>query len=76
MLQPWSRDLRVWQKNAYYEYFTTNKRNFLMVATPGAGKTIAAARIAHHLLSTEAIERVAVVCPSEHLKRQWHAARP
>lgn len=74
MLQPWSRDLRVWQKNAYYEYFTTNKRNFLMVATPGAGKTIAAARIAHHLLSTEAIERVAVVCPSEHLKRQWHDA--
>lgn len=74
VLTPWTRDLRDWQKNAYYEYFTANKRNFLMVATPGAGKTIAAARIAHHLLSTDAVERVVIVCPSEHLKRQWHDA--
>jgi superfamily II DNA or RNA helicase len=74
MIAPWTRDLRDWQKNAYYEYFTANKRNFLMVATPGAGKTIAAARIAHHLLSTDAVERIVIVCPSEHLKRQWHDA--
>ena len=74
MLLPWTSDLRDWQKNAYYEYVTVNRRNFLMVATPGAGKTIAAARIAHHLLSTGVIERIVIVCPSEHLKRQWRDA--
>ena len=74
MLLPWTYDLRDWQQRAFYAYVTANKRNFLMVATPGAGKTIAAGRIAHHLLTTSAVERIVIVCPSEHLKRQWHSA--
>lgn len=74
MLTPWTRDLRAWQDTAFSTYLAKNKRNFLMVATPGAGKTIAAARIAHHLFISGSIERLIVVCPSEHLKRQWHDA--
>lgn len=71
VLAPWTQDLRDWQKRAFYEYITAKKKNFLLVATPGAGKTIAAARIIHHMMSTGVVERIVVVCPSEHLKRQW-----
>jgi superfamily II DNA or RNA helicase len=71
MLPAWTEDLRDWQKRAYYDYQTANKQNFLLVATPGAGKTRVAARIAHDLLGIGIVERVVVVCPSEHLKKQW-----
>jgi superfamily II DNA or RNA helicase len=74
MLPPWTAALRDWQQRAFYTYVTLNKRNFLMVATPGAGKTIAAARIAHSILSANKADRLVVVCPSEHLKKQWAGA--
>ncbi len=74
MLAPWTRDLRAWQHSAFSTYLAKNERNFLLVATPGAGKTIAAARIAYHLFISGSIERIVIVCPSEHLKRQWHDA--
>jgi superfamily II DNA or RNA helicase len=34
-----TQDLRGWQKDAYHEYFRLPRRDFLLVATPGAGKT-------------------------------------
>lgn len=71
MLPPWTAKLRDWQQRAFYTYVTANKRNFLLVATPGAGKTIAAARIAHSILTSGKIDRIVVVCPTEHLKKQW-----
>src|ERR1044071_2574404 len=48
--------------------------NFLAVATPGAGKTTFALRIAAELLAHGTIEAVTVVTPTEHLKTQWAAA--
>ncbi len=42
----------------------------LFVATPGAGKTRFATRLAHAMLSERSIERVIVVVPREHLKSQ------
>lgn len=74
MLLPWTATLRDWQQRAFYTYVTLNKKNFLLVATPGAGKTIAAARIAHSLMSSGKIDRIVVVCPTEHLKKQWASA--
>lgn len=41
------------------------------MATPGAGKTTFALRVAHHLLSSRVVRRVVVVTPTEHLKVQW-----
>jgi len=41
------------------------------VATPGAGKTTYALRIAAELISRGVISRVTVVAPTEHLKTQW-----
>ena len=46
----------------------------MAVATPGAGKTTFALRIAAELLADGTVEAVTVVCPTEHLKTQWAAA--
>ena len=63
--------LRAWQDEALTAYFSENPRDFLAVATPGAGKTTFALTVAAELLSRRVIERVTVVAPTEHLKTQW-----
>ena len=49
--------------------------DFLAVATPGAGKTTFALRIAAELLADGTVEAVTVVTPTEHLKTQWARGR-
>jgi superfamily II DNA or RNA helicase len=66
--------LRGWQKAAYAEYFAAAKRDFLLVATPGAGKTAYALTIAKELLVRREIQAVTIVTPTEHLKYQWAQA--
>ena len=44
------------------------------MATPGAGKTTFALRIAAELLADGTVEAVTVVTPTEHLKTQWAVA--
>lgn len=46
-------------------------RDFLAVATPGAGKTTFALRIAVELMGQGIVDKITVVCPTEHLKGQW-----
>ncbi|HEY1822479.1 MAG TPA: DEAD/DEAH box helicase [Trebonia sp.] len=66
--------MRGWQKAAYAEYFRLAKRDFLLVATPGAGKTTYALTIAKELLTRREIQAVTIVTPTEHLKYQWAQA--
>lgn len=68
------QDLRVWQREAYKKYFATNPKDFLAVATPGAGKTTFALRIAADLKTKRIVDRIIVVVPTEHLKVQWAAS--
>ncbi|MZF88236.1 DEAD/DEAH box helicase family protein [Streptomyces sp. SID5643] len=63
--------LRGWQREALDAYLGSNSGDFLTVATPGAGKTTFALRVAHELLTAGVITRVIVVVPTEHLKVQW-----
>ena len=63
--------LRAWQAAALTSYFEQNPRDFLAVATPGAGKTTFALRVATELLARRVVRRIAVVAPTEHLKTQW-----
>ena len=63
--------LRAWQAAALELYETQAPRDFLAVATPGAGKTTFALRIAADLLERGVVRRITVVAPTEHLKRQW-----
>ena len=66
--------LRAWQTAALEQYFADNPKDFLTVATPGAGKTTFALTVASELLSRRVVDRVTVVAPTEHLKTQWAEA--
>jgi len=66
--------LRGWQNAAYAEYFRVARRDFLLVATPGAGKTTYALTVAKELLTRREIVAVTIVTPTEHLKYQWAQA--
>ncbi len=66
--------LRSWQSAALRQYDETGSRDFLVTATPGAGKTTFALALAHRLLARRVIGRVIVVCPTDHLRSQWAEA--
>ncbi|MDP9805719.1 superfamily II DNA or RNA helicase [Trueperella bonasi] len=66
--------LRAWQAAALEQYLTSIPRDFLAVATPGAGKTTFALRVATELMARKIVAEVTVVCPTEHLKYQWAEA--
>jgi superfamily II DNA or RNA helicase len=66
--------LRAWQNAALTTYFERNPRDFLAVATPGAGKTTFALTVASELLARRVIDRITVIAPTEHLKTQWAEA--
>ncbi|WP_423817712.1 DEAD/DEAH box helicase [Ruania albidiflava] len=70
---PWGTApaLRAWQAAALEQYLERAPRDFLAVATPGAGKTTFALRVATELLQARVVRRVTVVAPTEHLKTQW-----
>ncbi len=63
--------LRQWQSEALEKYFANSPQDFLAVATPGAGKTTFALRVATELVERGIVNRVTVVAPTDHLKRQW-----
>jgi superfamily II DNA or RNA helicase len=66
--------LRTWQTTALTDYFARSPRDFLTVATPGAGKTTFALSAAAELLGRRVVDRIIVVAPTEHLKLQWAEA--
>ena len=71
---PSTQALRGWQRRALVKYLAAKPRDFLAVATPGAGKTAFALRVGAELLAEGTIETVTVVVPTEHLKVQWAQA--
>src|SRR4051794_17019854 len=66
-----SRPLRAWQQEALDRYEQQSPKDFLVTATPGAGKTTFALTLAARLLQRREIARVVVVCPTDHLRLQW-----
>ncbi len=63
--------LRAWQEEAIARYLETQPENFLASATPGAGKTTFALRLAAILRAQRTVTQIIVVAPTEHLKTQW-----
>lgn len=63
--------LRTWQQSALASYFEYPRKDFLVAATPGAGKTTFALRLATELIDRGEVSRLVVVAPTEHLKYQW-----
>ncbi len=67
--------LRPWQRAALARFEEGGARDFLAVATPGAGKTTFALTAARRALVARSVRRVVIVVPTQHLKHQWaHAA--
>lgn len=73
---PWgtANKLRAWQQGALERYVQEQPRDFLAVATPGAGKTTFALTLASWLLHHHVVQQITVVAPTEHLKKQWAEA--
>jgi len=70
---PRSIRLRPWQRAALERFGEAPGRDFLAVATPGAGKTTFALAAARQLLAADP-SRLVVVVPTAHLKFQWARA--
>ena len=68
------RALRGWQLRALADYRAKQPRDYLAVATPGAGKTTFALTLAAELLAHGVVQQLTVVAPTEHLKVQWARA--
>ncbi len=62
---------REWQAKFLRSYEAWIDRDYLLVATPGAGKTSASLLAAKQLIQRREIEKVIVVCPTSSLKKQW-----
>jgi superfamily II DNA or RNA helicase len=63
--------MRTWQRDAREAYHLSGAPDWLLEATPGAGKTRVALLIARDWLAGGLVRRIAVVCPTAHLRRQW-----
>lgn len=63
--------LRDWQRRAIEDFYAAGKTDFLVTATPGAGKTKTALALARRLLDERTVSRVSVVVPTDALRQQW-----
>jgi superfamily II DNA or RNA helicase len=74
-LPPWpgARPLRAWQRQAAEAVLAHRGDSFLASATPAAGKTTFGLHVAHRMLASGRVGRVAVVAPTTHICRQWAA---
>jgi len=68
------RPLRAWQSQALARYEEARPSDYLVTATPGAGKTTFALTLASRLLARREVARVVVVAPTDHLRTQWAEA--
>jgi superfamily II DNA or RNA helicase len=66
--------LRAWQRRTLAALEGWEGDPFLVSASPGAGKTRPALELARRLLAEGTVRRVAVLCPTTPLTRQWAAA--
>ena len=66
-----SAGLRSWQSAALTAYLAALPKDYLVTATPGAGKTTFALAVAGQLIRRRLVQRVVVVCPTDHLRTQW-----
>lgn len=65
-------ELREWQEEARRRFRKMgDPADFLVAATPGAGKTRLAITMVQQLLRTNAVERAVVVVPTDALRLQW-----
>jgi len=65
---------REWQEEEHGKFLASKEKWFMLVATPGAGKTTAMLRNAHVLKESHEVDMILVVTPTLPLKMQWKKA--
>lgn len=68
------KDPRKWQTEATVKWQADRKQDFLLMATPGAGKTRWSLTLAKQLLDSGEIDGIVVVVPTDGLRTQWYEA--
>lgn len=70
---PWPQGFspRSWQIEFLDDYFTKDREDYLVYATPGAGKTFAALFVAYQLLRRNVVQQLVIVSPTDNLRTQW-----
>jgi len=63
--------LRAWQLEALPIAEDPTRRDVLIDATPGAGKTTFALTVARRALDAGRVDPVVIVAPTDHLRTQW-----
>lgn len=66
-----TQGLRPWQQQALQAAERPGRRDVLIAATPGSGKTRFALTVAGRAIRNGWIDRVVVVAPTDHLRTQW-----
>ena len=66
-LRPWQEKFIIKSLKA----FKSGKREFLLDAAPGSGKTLAATVLANELLKDKIIDRVIVIAPQKNVVNEW-----
>ena len=67
----WPQGAREWQLEAWEQFLSDRKKDWLLCATPGAGKTKWALWLARHLLDHGTVKRVVIVTPTQTIRAQW-----
>lgn len=67
-------DRYAWQQEARRDFRLSHKTDFLVTATPAAGKTRMALGAATDLRHAGEVERAIIAVPTDHLRRQWAEA--
>jgi superfamily II DNA or RNA helicase len=62
---------REWQTHARDLFLSQPKRDFMVAATPGAGKTWFSLALAKLLIEEGTVQRIVVVVPTDALRQQW-----
>ena len=62
---------REWQNHARDLFLSQPKRDFMVAATPGAGKTWFSLTLAKLLIDEGTAQRIVVVVPTDALRQQW-----
>lgn len=67
-------DRYAWQQEARNDFLRSQKSSFLITATPAAGKTRFSLEAISDIMHAREAQRVIVVVPTDHLRRQWAEA--
>lgn len=67
-------ELRKWQQPLVESMRNGLPEDYLLVATPGSGKTLAALQIAVEARNRGDVKGIFVITPTTHLKHQWKSA--